>query len=42
VLGLQHNVNRLVDYDVDWPRMFLDERKRISETLGDIAKGIEY
>jgi GrpB-like predicted nucleotidyltransferase (UPF0157 family) len=42
VLGLQHNVNRLVDYDVDWPRMFLDERMRISETLGDIAKGIEH
>jgi len=42
VLGLKHNVNLLVDYDVSWPRMFLEERKRISEALGDVAKAIEH
>jgi GrpB-like predicted nucleotidyltransferase (UPF0157 family) len=42
VLGLKHNVNALVDYDADWPRMFLGERERISEALGDVAKGIEH
>ena len=42
MLGLKHNVNLLVDYDVSWPRMFLEERKRISEALGDVAKAIEH
>ena len=42
MLGLNHNVNELVDYDVDWPAMFLDERNRISAALGHIAKAIEH
>jgi GrpB-like predicted nucleotidyltransferase (UPF0157 family) len=42
LLGLKHNVNLLVDYDADWPRMFLEEQSRISEALGDTAKAIEH
>src|SRR5215813_8009134 len=42
MLGLKHNVNLLVDYDGSWPRMFRDERERISEALGDVAKAIEH
>jgi GrpB-like predicted nucleotidyltransferase (UPF0157 family) len=42
MLGLKHNVNLLVDYDADWPLLFLDEQRRIAEALGDVAKGIEH
>jgi GrpB-like predicted nucleotidyltransferase (UPF0157 family) len=42
MLGLKHNVNLLVDYDANWPRMFIEEQSRISEALGDAAKAIEH
>jgi len=42
MLGLKHNVNLLVDYNADWPLLFLDEQRRIAEALGDVAKGIEH
>jgi GrpB-like predicted nucleotidyltransferase (UPF0157 family) len=42
VLGLKHNVNLLVDYDATWPRMFLEEQRRIANALGKVAKGIEH
>src|ERR1700730_4018207 len=42
MLGLKHNVNLLVDYDDDWPLLFLDEQRKIAEALGDIARGIEH
>ena len=42
MLGLKHNVNLLVDYDPDWPLAFLEEKKKISEVLGDTAKDIEH
>ena len=42
MLGLKHNVNLLVDYDPDWPLAFLEEKKKISEVLGNTAKGIEH
>jgi GrpB-like predicted nucleotidyltransferase (UPF0157 family) len=42
VLGLKHNVNLLVDYDPTWPSEFIAERRRISEALGTMAKGIEH
>jgi GrpB-like predicted nucleotidyltransferase (UPF0157 family) len=42
MLGLKHNVNLLVDYDPDWPLAFLEAKKKISEVLGDTAKGIEH
>jgi GrpB-like predicted nucleotidyltransferase (UPF0157 family) len=42
MLGLKHNVNLLVDYDADWPLLFLYERRRIAEALGDLAKSIEH
>jgi GrpB-like predicted nucleotidyltransferase (UPF0157 family) len=42
MLGLKHNVNLLVDYDDDWPRLFLDEQRKIAEALGDIARSIEH
>jgi GrpB-like predicted nucleotidyltransferase (UPF0157 family) len=35
-------VNLLVDYDDDWPLLFLDEQRKIAEALGDIARGIEH
>ena len=42
MLGLKHNVNLLVDYDEEWPLLFLDEQRKIAEALGDIAKAIEH
>lgn len=42
MLGLKHNVNELVDYDADWPGLFLEERQRVSAALGDVAKAIEH
>jgi GrpB-like predicted nucleotidyltransferase (UPF0157 family) len=42
MLGLKHNVNLLVDYDADWPLLFLDEQRRIAAALGNLAKGIEH
>ena len=40
--GLKHNVNLLVDYDDDWPRMFLEVQSRISKAVGGVAKAIEH
>lgn len=42
MLGLKHNVNLLVDYDPGWEAAFADEKRRIAEALGDVAKGIEH
>jgi GrpB-like predicted nucleotidyltransferase (UPF0157 family) len=42
MLGLKHGINLLADSDSEWPTAFVDERRRIHETLGDIALGIEH
>jgi len=42
MLGLKHGVNRLVDYDPQWPLAFEAERARIQRALGDVARGIEH
>ena len=42
MLGLKHGVNRLVDYDPQWPLAFETERARIHAALGDVARGIEH
>ena len=42
MLGLKKNLNYLVDYDPLWESAFIEERKRIADTLGNIAKGIEH
>jgi GrpB-like predicted nucleotidyltransferase (UPF0157 family) len=42
MLGLRHNVNLLVDYDPAWETEFAEERSRIANALGDLAKGIEH
>jgi GrpB-like predicted nucleotidyltransferase (UPF0157 family) len=42
MLGLKHNVNLLVDYDLDWPLLFLEEQRRLAEVLGGVAKAIEH
>jgi GrpB-like predicted nucleotidyltransferase (UPF0157 family) len=42
VLGLKHNLNLLADYDADWPLLFLEEKRRLSEALGSVAKGIKH
>ena len=42
MLGLKHNVNVLVDYDLLWESEFVAERKRIAAALGEVAKGIEH
>src|ERR1700686_933409 len=42
MLGLKHNVNLLVDYDPQWESEFINERKRIAEALGAVARGVEH
>jgi GrpB-like predicted nucleotidyltransferase (UPF0157 family) len=42
MLGLKKNLNYLVDYDPLWELAFIEESRRIAETLGTIAKGIEH
>ncbi len=42
MLGLKHGVNRLVDYDPEWPLAFEAERARIHGALGGVARGIEH
>ena len=42
MLGLKHGVNRLVDYDPEWPVAFEAERVRIHRVLGELARGIEH
>ena len=42
MLGLQHNTNRLVEYDPDWAVEFVRERSRISDALAPVAVGIEH
>ena len=42
MLGLKHGVNRLVDYDPQWPLSFEAERARIHRALVDVACGIEH
>ena len=42
MLGLKKNLNFLVDYDPLWKSAFIEERERIAEALGDVAKGIEH
>ena len=38
----EKNLNLLVDHDPLWHLAFLDERKRIAEALGPVAKGVEH
>jgi GrpB-like predicted nucleotidyltransferase (UPF0157 family) len=42
MLGLEHGLNRLADYDPAWPAEFEQERARIRSAVGDIARGIEH
>lgn len=42
MLGLKKNLNYLVDYDPQWESAFIQERERIANALGNIAKGIEH
>src|SRR5262245_38777778 len=42
MLGLEHGMNLLVDYDPQWPVEFEEERERIRSALGDLARGIEH
>jgi GrpB-like predicted nucleotidyltransferase (UPF0157 family) len=42
MLGLKKNLNLLVDYDPLWESAFIEERKRLAQALGDVAKGIEH
>ena len=42
MLGLKKNLNILVDYDPLWEAAFIEERERLAQALGDVAKGIEH
>jgi GrpB-like predicted nucleotidyltransferase (UPF0157 family) len=42
MLGLQHGVNALADYDPRWVSAFDEERPRIAAVLGPLARGIEH
>jgi GrpB-like predicted nucleotidyltransferase (UPF0157 family) len=42
MLGLKKNLNCLVNYDPSWASAFIEERKRIADALGNLAKGIEH
>ncbi len=42
MIGLTHNLNRLVDYDPSWPSQFEAERDRIQRVLRGISVGIEH
>ena len=41
-LGLQHGVNRLVDYDPRWPAAYAAEKQRVLSVLGDLVLAIEH
>jgi GrpB-like predicted nucleotidyltransferase (UPF0157 family) len=41
-LGLKHGVNRLVDYDPQWPTAFAEEKLRLENALGPLTKAIEH
>jgi GrpB-like predicted nucleotidyltransferase (UPF0157 family) len=41
-LGLEHGVNRLVEYNVLWPKAYSEEAARISAALGELALAIEH
>jgi GrpB-like predicted nucleotidyltransferase (UPF0157 family) len=41
MLGLKKNLNLLVDYDPLWEAAFIEERKRLAQMLGNIAKGVD-
>lgn len=42
MLGLAHNVNLLVPYDPEWPRLFEIERQRLVAALAGVFEGIEH
>jgi GrpB-like predicted nucleotidyltransferase (UPF0157 family) len=42
MLGLEHGVNLLADYDPEWPLAFEEERARIQSAVGNVARGIEH
>jgi GrpB-like predicted nucleotidyltransferase (UPF0157 family) len=42
MLGLKHNLNLLVDYDPQWEIDFTEERERLANAIGGVAKGIEH
>jgi GrpB-like predicted nucleotidyltransferase (UPF0157 family) len=42
MLGLKHGINRLVDYDPEWPATFELECKSIQSALSDVARAIEH
>jgi GrpB-like predicted nucleotidyltransferase (UPF0157 family) len=39
---LKHGINRLVDYDPQWPAAFAEEKSRLKKALGPLAKAIEH
>jgi GrpB-like predicted nucleotidyltransferase (UPF0157 family) len=41
-LGLKAGVNLLAAYDPLWPAAFEEERARLADALGPLAKGIEH
>jgi GrpB-like predicted nucleotidyltransferase (UPF0157 family) len=41
-LGLKANLNLLVPYDPLWPAAFEEEKARLANALGPVAKGIEH
>jgi len=41
-LGLQRGTVKLVPYDPEWAVIFMEERQRIFESLGDAALGVEH
>jgi GrpB-like predicted nucleotidyltransferase (UPF0157 family) len=42
MLGLKKNLNLLVDYDPLWEAAFIEERKRLAQMLGNIAKASRH
>jgi GrpB-like predicted nucleotidyltransferase (UPF0157 family) len=42
MLGLQHDVNRLVAYDPDWPLAYAQEAAALRQALGARLRGLEH
>lgn len=42
MIGLKHNQNLLVDYDLEWPSLFEEEGQRLKSVLLSIPRGIEH
>jgi GrpB-like predicted nucleotidyltransferase (UPF0157 family)/catechol 2,3-dioxygenase-like lactoylglutathione lyase family enzyme len=42
MIGLKHGQNLLVDYDVEWPVLFREEKAKLYVALGGVVRGIEH